>query len=312
MKKLVSLGVSAAILAILWFQVDVGQIWTVLVGADLALLTASIVLLVLLILASVVRLWALGRIGGFHLGLREALEATLAANALNLFLPGKMGDVLKAALMAEDDPARLPGALVLGIWEKLSELALLFVLASMAFVFAGGEGVNALWTGAAGVAGIGILLWGAPMSAVMARIPRMRPVSEAWSIGLQQLRARWMATGGILIFSTLIWAGHLAQVLLMAAALGVTGDAAFWALIAARVPIAILAGLVPLTFAGVGTRDAALVVLLGPLIGPEQAAALGVLFWLRYLVPGVLGLPLLPRFMRAASKLAQKSVPSVR
>lgn len=310
MKKLLSLGVSALILVVLWFQVDVAEMKAVLAGTDAALLAASLALLILLILASVLRLWALGRVGGFRLGLREALEATLAANALNLFLPGKLGDVLKAALMAEDDPARLPGALVLGIWEKLSELALLFLLAATAFLIAGGEEWNAVWTGAAGLAGICVLLWDRPLGALMARVPRMRPVAVAWSGGLRHLRARPAATGGILVASTLIWAGHLAQVLLMASALGVTADAAVWALIAARVPIAILAGLVPLTFAGVGTRDAALVVLLGPLVGTGTAAALGVLFWLRYLVPGVLGLPLLPRFLRVATALARRSAES--
>jgi hypothetical protein len=91
----------------------------------------------------------------------------------------------------------------------------------------------------------------------------------------------------------------------MAAALGVEGPALVWAAVAARVPIAILAGLVPLTFAGVGTRDAALVVLLGPLVGADVAAALGVLFLLRYLVPGLLGVPLLPRVLRATASLAR-------
>ncbi|MHC0055649.1 lysylphosphatidylglycerol synthase transmembrane domain-containing protein [Actibacterium sp. D379-3] len=307
MKKLLSLAISLTVLALLWFQLDFDRIWTALGRTDPILLVASLVLLLALILASVGRLWALGWAGGFTLSLREATEATFAANALNMFLPGKMGDVLKAGLMAENDAERLPGAIVLGIWEKLSELTLLFVLATIAFAIAGGGIQNALWTGAAGGAGLLLLFWDRPVASLLQRVRPLRSLGAAWSGGLGFLRRRPAATLGILGWSMAIWFGHLIQVLMMVAALGVTGDTPFWAAVAARVPVAILAGLVPLTFAGVGTRDVALVVLLGPLIGTEEAAALGILFWLRYLVPGILGVPLLPRFFRVAAALSRKS-----
>lgn len=306
MRKLVSLAVSAAILILLWLQLDPGEIREALAQTDLGLLAASLGLLVALVVASGARLWALGHTGRFPLSPREAVEATLAANALNLFLPGKLGDLVKASLMAEDDPSRLPGALVLGVWEKLSELALLFVLASAAFLLAGGEIPNALLTGALGLTGLILLLRDRPLAALLRRLPKMRSLADAWSAGVESLRARPVATSGILFWSLLIWLGHLVQVLLMAAALGVEGPWLLWVSLAARVPIAILAGLIPLTFAGVGTRDAALVVLLGPLVGTETAAALGVLFLLRYLVPGLLGLPLLPRVLRATAALAAR------
>lgn len=96
--------------------------------------------------------------------------------------------------------------------------------------------------------------------------------------------------------------GHLAQIALMTAALGVTGDAFFWARIIAALSIATVEGLVPLTFSGVGTRDVALVALLAWTIGAEIAAALGVLFWLRFLVPGLIGSPLLPRFLHVTAR----------
>ncbi len=305
MKRILSIGVSLAVLGLLWLLLDADQIWAALSRTDPQLLLGSLLLLVALIFASAGRLWALGQVGGFPLSLREATEASLAANALNLFLPGKLGDVVKATLMAERDPSRLPGAVVLGLWEKLSELALLFVLAAAAFLLAGNEVRNALVTGAAGLAGLVLLLRDRPLAPLLRRMRRTRSLGDAWSSSLAQLRASPAATSGILLWSLLIWLGHLVQVLLMAAALGVEGPALVWAAVAARVPIAILAGLVPLTFAGVGTRDAALVVLLGPLVGADVAAALGVLFLLRYLVPGLLGVPLLPRVLRATASLAR-------
>jgi glycosyltransferase 2 family protein len=83
---------------------------------------------------------------------------------------------------------------------------------------------------------------------------------------------------------------------MMAWALGIKGP---WLPLAGTLPLVILAGLAPFTFAGIGTRDAAIVLLIGPLVGADKAAALGVLFWLRYLVPGLVGLPLIPLYFRS-------------
>jgi uncharacterized membrane protein YbhN (UPF0104 family) len=58
-------------------------------------------------------------------------------------------------------------------------------------------------------------------------------------------------------------------------------------------PLAILAGLLPLTFAGVGTRDAALVFFYAPYMSAPAAAALGLLCTLRYVLPALIGLPFL-------------------
>mgnify|MGYP005847060875 CR=1 FL=1 len=55
--------------------------------------------------------------------------------------------------------------------------------------------------------------------------------------------------------------------------------------------MALLAGLLPSAFAGIGTRDAALVLLFGPYMTAADAAALGVLCTLTYFLPALGGLP---------------------
>ena len=56
-------------------------------------------------------------------------------------------------------------------------------------------------------------------------------------------------------------------------------------------------GLLPLTFAGVGTRDAALVVFYAPYFDAPTAAALGLLCTARYLLPAMGGLPFAGRYL---------------
>ena len=63
--------------------------------------------------------------------------------------------------------------------------------------------------------------------------------------------------------------------------------------------LAILAGLLPLTFAGVGTRDAALVYLYQPYFSASVGAALGILCTSRYFIPALVGLPFLNQMMSA-------------
>ena len=107
--------------------------------------------------------------------------------------------------------------------------------------------------------------------------------------------------GGIVAMSVLLWGGHLFQFWLFARALGpaipLLDNMAF-------ATLSILAGLVPLTAAGIGTRDAAIVALYGPALGQGAAAVLGVLATMRYLLPALAGLPFLGDYWRRGRALA--------
>lgn len=297
MKRLISIGVSLGILAIVWSMLDRSAILTALSHTDPVLLGASLLWLVGLIGLSAWRLMVLARATDFTLAPRRAMEATLVANALNMALPGKMGDLLKAATLADAGAGELPAALSLGAWEKLMDLVMLFVVAAVASALLGGAPILTGLLALAGAVGLAVALVPAALTTLTGRLgTRGMKFGAAWAVMIGRLRGRKRGLAAVVGLTALLWAGHLVQIALMILALGVTGDAAFWGQVMARLPIVIVAGLVPLTFAGVGTRDAAIVTLLGGLIGAETAAALGVLFWLRYLVPGLIGVPLLPRY----------------
>ena len=63
------------------------------------------------------------------------------------------------------------------------------------------------------------------------------------------------------------------------------------------VPLAILVGLLPITIAGVGTRDSALVYFFAPYEKTSLIIGVGLFASLRYFVPGILGLPFLNRYI---------------
>ena len=89
-----------------------------------------------------------------------------------------------------------------------------------------------------------------------------------------------------ILLSLIIWAGHLGQMWLFVRAIG---PAIPFVDNMAMATLAILVGLMPFTIAGIGTRDAAIVLLYGAWLRPGQAAVLGVLATSRYLLPALAG-----------------------
>ena len=70
--------------------------------------------------------------------------------------------------------------------------------------------------------------------------------------------------------------------------------------------IALMAGQLPFTFAGLGTRDVALVVLLARYMAPESAAAMGVLIATRNLLPPLIGMPMMRPYLASVVDEARR------
>ena len=99
---------------------------------------------------------------------------------------------------------------------------------------------------------------------------------------------------GVALLSIFLWFLHLLQIWIFILALRAfvpfTGNLGL-------APLALLAGLLPLTFAGIGTRDAALIVLYRPYLRPANCGRAGNLCTARYFIPALAGLIFLPRYL---------------
>jgi glycosyltransferase 2 family protein len=247
--------------------------------------------------------WRFRLLGRSAIGRGTATRLILSSSTLNLLLPSKMGDLTKAWVLARRHHWEPKRAVTLVVLEKMLDMAALLLLGVIALLWvAAGD----LWllVAAAGVAALLLLLLALlsplPVAPLAARLLHGKGAAFAaqWTEAVGWFWSRPGRAAGVALVSLALWAGHLAQFWLFAMALG-------------RVPfidnmayatLAILAGLLPFTMAGIGTRDAAIVLFYRPWLDPASGAALGVLATLRYVLPALAGLLFVRDYWQKATK----------
>lgn len=209
----------------------------------------------------------------------ESLREVLAASALNLVVPAKLGDFSKAAMLPNVPASRRKEAGLRAVVEKMSDVGMLLFAIALGF---------------AAVRSVTEAVWIAGGIAVAAVITHSWYVARCGSCVLLP----FATTTGIL------WLLHFAQLHLFLLCCDVDVS---WALTLQRVPLAIFAGLVPAAFCGIGTRDAALVYLFADTADASRLAVVGLLTALRYLIPGAVGIPILWTWKRQRPPTAHDS-----
>lgn len=314
MKKLISLAISALLLVIIYHQIDFSGLIAVFRNCNLTWMIISLGMVVPITLATS---WRLQQIAPpqVALGLWEANKLILAASVLNMVLPSKMGDLAKAYFMRESTKGTvISGSLSLSIvvFEKACDFLSLLLWCGFGLLVFPVKDAFFLSMTVAIIGGFiaGVAILGSPHIAKLFFGRLQRIVPKKGRDKLSRLEAGWQEMQGyfwrdrknLLIITTtsiFIWLLHLLQIWFFILALNawVNPITNF-----ALSPLAILAGLLPLTFAGVGTRDAALIMLYQPYFSAATGAALGLLCTSRYLLPAIGGLPFLNQYLNQLSQ----------
>ncbi len=316
MKRLISILVSLIILALIYWRIDIQGLVEVFRDCDRLWMVIS---LSMVIPITAITAWRLQQMAPpqAQLNFGEANRLILAASSLNMVLPSKMGDIAKAYFMR--DRGHLPGTLALSlvVFEKTCDMLSLLLWCVFGLMFYPSK--DALFWGMtvcifAGLA-LGSFLLVSPQFAdfffktARAIAPKkirakLDTLSQSWKEMHDYFwrdRDQLLKITGTSIF---IWFLHLLQIWFFILALNA------WAPFLANLalsPLAILAGLLPLTFAGVGTRDAALILFYQPFFDAPTGAALGLLCTSRYLLPAIGGLPFLERYLTTLRKMKRQS-----
>lgn len=316
--SLVSLGVSGALLVGLYRSMDVRLIGEALLKADGIWLVISIGMILPITVLRAIRFFWVVPTGALP-GIGEALRLTLVASAINIFVPAKAGDLTKSYFVATRSETSAGVAIGIVVFERLCDL---FGLISWCLLgwLSGRPQVPGLpsyfWLLLGGLGGLCALLIFSERSAALlhALMTRLRShrtirglnkVMESWQQMQQLLRPRRQR---IVLLSVLLWLTHLFQIWMFTLALSAPIPFMVCASLSA---VALMAGQLPFTFAGLGTRDVALVVLLSSYIGPESAAAMGILIATRGLIPALIGVPIMWPYVSSVVGQTRRRQPDV-
>lgn len=307
-KKTICAFVSLAILVAVWLSIDRRELLRTLAGTHLGWFAVAMLFFVPQKALQAVRWRRMAR-SFCRVGFGEALRLILAGDALNLVLPSKMGDLSKAIFLRSQGRLPLAHGLNLVVFEKMLDTSALCVLLTIGVVAVrrfDAIGVVSL-LGALGIIGItgavclspafgskrwttALQRWGS--AGVKARVAHVL-VGAIEVVG--DLAGRGASLALLAALSVAIWVLHLLQIYTFFLAL--RAPVPFLDAMA-LVPVAIFIGLLPITVAGIGTRDAALIFLFRPYQGAAAMAGVALLTHLRYLVPGLAGLPFFHRYLR--------------
>lgn len=306
MKKTLALIVSLSILAALYWRIGTSKLLEALAETDLTWLSVGFGMVIPLTLVTAWRLRLLtppkDRLSGW-----ESTQLILVASSLNMILPSKMGDIAKAYFMTRNHGMTHGNSLSLVLYEKATDMLSLLAWCIIGLLLYPFKGIW-FWLMLLGVVALFALCSGLLIShrftelsfrTVCYPLPAgVKSKAAALAGKLDQLRQQLTATQGlatkVALLSFGIWLMHLLQVWIFIIALR------SWVPFLdnlALAPLAILAGLIPMTFAGVGTRDAAIIALYSPYLNAATSAALGLLFTSRYFLPAVMGLPFVHRYL---------------
>lgn len=308
LKRFVSIVVSVAILLYIYTQIDFVNLIAVFKNCDRQMLAISLGMVIPITLITSWRLQQL--VPKRSLGFIESNRLILGASVLNMVLPSKMGDIAKSYFMAERSQISGSLALSISIFEKACDLLSLLLWCVFGLLLYPAKD-NLFWIMTAGVGSgliIGLLLLGSPWFANMFLAIAIKYAPKKLKLKLQTMQAAWDEMHDyfwsdkqqlfiIATTSIFIWFLHLLQIWLFILALKAVTP---FIVSLALSPLSILAGLLPLTFAGIGTRDAALIYFYQDYLNEATGAALGLLCTSRYFIPALIGLPFLGQMLGAA------------
>ncbi|HEX4592077.1 MAG TPA: lysylphosphatidylglycerol synthase transmembrane domain-containing protein [Gemmataceae bacterium] len=292
-KRLLRLGVSAGILAVLAAKTDWDQVTAALRGLRWSHAVASFGIVIAAQLVSAVRWQWLSRPLGFHRPLGRYIEAYFVGMFFNLLLPTSVGGDAVRAVYLNNKSGRPMAAVLSVLLDRLSGLLVLLGVACLAAMVCPvplPAWVKLAVGGAASAAVIGLMLtpWIAKAACGLAGTDRFRRVGKLAAsvrdaLGVYRRAPRLIVSSTAL--SVLVQASSVLQVALLGMAVGLDVP---WAVYGVAAPMVSLFTLAPVSLNGMGVREAAMVAFLAP-AGVSTGSAVTVAF-LWFLVQSAAGL----------------------
>lgn len=295
-------AIGLALFGLVLTRIDFGRSLALLGRADPAILAAAALLIFPMMALKTVRWRWLQRTAGLReTSFTHSFLAYFTGMYAGLITPGRVGELVRVRYLTNRG-APLGPALSTVIWDRIIDVGGLFLIGLIALWPLSGD-FRSLYLGAAGLAvlgaaGVALLVWKGGSGSVLAeallrRIPRRggrlgEKLGAAVPAFLGSLSGlRFPALMGMFVLTLAGWAVYYLQAWLLARTIGITLGLLP---LVVSITAATTAAFLPVSISGLGTRDAALVILFQRFGRPgEEAMALSALIFLALIVNALLG-----------------------
>ena len=293
-RTLLVLSITIAIFYFIFTKIDFYSVLEILSHANIFYLLIALLLLVVGVLITAKRWQIILETMGYNFRYKECFNLIMAAFPLTSITPSKSGDIIKAYYLKDKIPASKTVGSV--ITERMFDVLTLVLFSLIGMTFCKKYEL-------AFIALIILVCIIAVFLLVRAGFDFRLPIKSSWNEKIQNLiLSTKLLTKDKKVFSTVMlysftsWFLGVVQTLMFFYALGIKVPLLFTM---ANIPIAIFIGMIPVTLGGMGTRDAAIIILFSVYAAPSELLGVGILFSLfRYWLLSLLGVPFLRKMIK--------------
>ena len=298
-KLIISILLSFAILFLIYKRIDFAELGQVFLHIETG---ASVIFLILIVIQLIIASWRWNIItrdmGKVNLPFFVSMEQVVGSYSANLIIPGKLGEIVRLPWMRKY-ATKTPVALMV-LFEKLLDIAgvvfilffSLFLLKLIDFQFP--FNINSIFYITTGIVVLMLLvfIFKKPLAGKMKRWHDKKEKRE----DVTSLANRMVFTLSVIdrrslvyfSITILLWFIQVLQFYFIFSMIGV--EASFFYIFSGSC-LALLAGALPVSVAGLGTRDAVIIGFFSPYAPLETLAGAGIISLMRVVIPALTGLP---------------------
>ena len=270
-------------------KVDYRSLGEVLLNANLFYLVIGFLLIFLALIFSAKKWQVLIKAMGYSLGWKESLGIVMAAYPISVVTPAKSGDLIRAYYLRDKIPKiQTAGAVVVERFVDVSILAFYSLIGGVIFK-------NGLVLAVSLSILFLIPLFFIVVNKVRLPLGRWREKIESFLYISKIFIHQPQKLLPVLFYASIVWLAPIFEAKILFLALGVDIPLFY---IAAAFPLAIFVSLIPITIAGMGTRDSAIIYLFSSWASPSVCLGVGFLYALfAYWFLALLGLPIMKKLL---------------
>lgn len=298
LQKFIAVIISITILCMLYFKFDLSTLPRIFRETNYYALFLILIVTIAIYLLIAMR-WKIMVEGHGKISYTESIIAVLSASALNIILPSKLGSFAKAYFLKKKGRTGTQTAISLAIYERLldlSSISLLFIISMLLNLSSNSLLIIAFLSSSLILTGFILLhfinLFKYGLFKPLRRIKIIDKLIRCFEIIYTFTRNKDVTiTDLVKIYSltVLLWLMNAAQVILIFYLIRLNIPAS---VIIMNMFCSIFVGLLPISIAGLGTRDITIVYLFKGLISYSQAIIIGGLTSIiRYIIPTLIGIP---------------------